>query len=310
MHGHPLARKMEQWHRDHNGRHDDPEWQAFLEDLSVLVRTKLDELGEEHTNHGRFGMSKAGGCVRSAGLKALGYEEEPVTGASRMTFLTGHLLECVGIATLRRVGLEVTSGQSEVVAGPWHSYTDGIISDLDGSGPAMLSIKTAGYKKSGRERRGRELVWVRRGFPELPFSGVLKAQPHHYAQMQAEMYASGIHQALYLVIAKDHIKAMEDDPYLGEQGNGSLAFYTEVVAYNPGFVEGVLLPTWEQASEDVEAGRAPAPLWLTSELRFVRLHPASLGREPNASLTGTFNPCDYCSLVQACRAETIREVRR
>ena len=312
MFGDPIARAMEDWHREHAGRHDDPEWGLFVADLLELVRAKADELLEEHTNEGLFGMSKAGGCTRAVALKSIGYEPEPLSGSTRVTFLIGHLVEGIAIATLRRLGYEVQShdpdgGQIRARRWPFSSATDGIIADLRGR-PASLSVKSTGYKKSGFERKGAEGRWVRRGFPELPFHGVLGAQPGHWAQMQAEMWALGLEQALYVVVAKDIIKSMEGDPYLGPEGNGSLCFYAEVVPFNPEFVEQQLLPTWERTMAAVTEGRAGPAYYITSAGMYTEIAPAATGRVPNAERTGTFNPCDYCDIIAGCR-DAIRRHR-
>lgn len=306
---HPLASQMENWHKEHNGVWDDPEWAAYLAEFQALVSSKTTELLEVHDNAGKFGMSKSGGCTRAAALKLLGAEGEHFSGSTRTTFFIGHLVECMAIATLKALGYDVQGTQLALETEFFRSYTDGVITDFEGK-PTMLSVKSAGYKKSGRERRGNDWKWVRRGFPELPFAGVLKAQPGHYAQMQAEMYAHGTKQALYLVVAKDIIKNMEEDPYLGEGGNGSLTFYAEVVPYNEDFVYNQLLPTWQEQWEQVQQGRAGKARYINTAGVYGELKPASTGREPNAAVTGTFNPCDYCDLVAACKTNLLQSFRR
>lgn len=309
MYGHGLAKDMEQWHAQHNGRHDDPEWLDYLKDFEGLVLSKTDELRAEHTNAGKFGMSKAGGCTRASALKRLGHEGTPFSGSSRVTFFIGHLVECLGIATLNALGHKVEGSQLTLTNDLFYSATDGVMPSFEGQ-RTLLSVKSAGYKKSGRERRGNDWKWVRRGFPELPFTGVLKAQPGHYAQMQAEMYVDGAQQSLYLVVAKDIVKNMEDDPYLGAEGNGSLTFYTELVPYNADFVHNQLLPVWTEQEKAVQAGRPGPARYLNTGGIYGELKPASTGREPNAAITGTFNPCDYCDLVAACKTELLANFRR
>ncbi len=315
MYGHRLAREMEEWHASHNGRAGDPEWEAFVRDYQSLVADKAEELLEEHNNNGKFGMSKAGGCSRASGLKRLGHKGTPLTGSSLVTFFIGHLCEGIAIATLRRLGHNVQShgengGQIEVSTGLFHSYTDGVLDDFEGKGRTLLSVKSTGYKKSGRERRGSDWKWVRRGFPELPFQGVLKSQPGHYAQAQAEMHADGASQSLYIVVAKDIIKAMEDDPFLGAEGNGSLTFYAEIIPYNGDFVHNQLLPVWEAQEKAVQQGRPGPARYLNTGGVYGELKPASTGREPNAAVTGTFNPCDYCDLIAACKTDLLANFRR
>jgi hypothetical protein len=249
-----------------------------------------------------FGLSKSGGCTRGAGLKLLGAEPEPFSGSTHVTFLIGHLVEVLAIAALRRVGYRVNGAQQPVAFGPFHSYSDGIIDGLKGiNGPAILSVKSTGYKKSGKQGSR----WVRQGFPALPFEGVRQQHPGWYAQAQAEMHGSGLGHALILVVAKDIIKSMEGDPYLGAAGNGSLTFYGELIKYDPVFIEEHLMPVWEEAWEDVGRGVPPRPLYLRAGADvYVELSPASTDWEPNASRTGSFNPCSYCDLLQPCRDAT------
>jgi len=117
-------------------------------------------------------------------------------------------------------------------------------------------------------------------------------------------------QALYLVVAKDIIKNMEEDPYLGEGGNGSLTFYAEVVPYNEDFVYNQLLPTWQEQWEQVQQGRAGKARYINTAGVYGELKPASTGRQPNAAVTGTFNPCEYCDLVAACKTNLLQSFRR
>lgn len=315
MYGNGIARQLEEWHYSHNGQASDPEWRAFLEDFHDGLNVKMKELLEEHDNNGRFGMSKAGGCTRAAGLKLLGHEGEPFSGSTRVTFQLGHICEAFVISSLRACGYDVVGAQEPVCIDPFmHSYSDGLI-HLP-SGGAVLSVKSAGYKKSGKEKRRQGWTFVRRGFPELPFEGVRRAQPGHWAQMQAEMHGYQLAgrpftQALYVVMSKDIIKAMEDDPYLGAEGNGSLTFYSEAVPYDQRFCEQILVPTWKAQWEAVQAGKAGPARYFAKELNdYVKLSPAVTEWQPNAGLTGTYNPCNYCDLLSECRAQLASDWRR
>ena len=302
LHGHPIAAELEGWFLRNAGQHDNPAWAEYLADFYKTLEEKLRELGRKHDNEGRFGMSKSGGCTRSAGMKLLGAKPEPFSGSTHVTFLIGHMVECMGIAALRSAGYKVEGQQQPARIDPMmHSFSDGIIEGIQGiKGPAILSVKSAGYKKSGKQGKG----WVRRGFPELPFEGVRKAQPSWYAQVQAEMHGTGLGYALVLVVAKDIIKAMEADPYLGEGGNGSLTFFTEVIRYNPSFVASHLLPVWEETWAAVQSGKPGTGYYLHNERdEYVKLQHASTDWMPNAGATGTFNPCNYCDLLRDCRAQ-------
>jgi hypothetical protein len=298
LHGHSIAKQLEGWHREHGGNHESPEWKAFLADLATLMQTKFGELEEEHSNAGRFGMSKAGGCTRAAALKLLGYDSKQLSGSTRMTFLTGHLLECVAVASMKAIGYEVTGLQDAVKIDPYmQSYTDGRFV-LDGV-ETILSAKTTGYKMSGKDYRTGK--FLRRGFAELPFEGVRKAQPGWWAQKQAEMHGSGLTQALVLVIAKDIVKVFEQDEWLGEKGNGSLAFYAELIPYDKEFCESVMHPVWKYTWLEVEGGVAPEPFYFNGK-EYVALDAEDRAGKggKNATLTTTYNPCNYCDLADAC----------
>lgn len=301
LHGHPIAKALESWWRDHAGRYDDPEWRLFIETYGTLIRQKYAELLEEHNNGGRFGMSKAGGCTRAAQLKLLGAEAEPLSGSSRATFFIGHTVEIMALSSLIVAGYSITDIQTPISIDPiMLSARDATIT-LDGKS-TLLSVKSSSYKKSGAEWRGskgaKEKVWVRRGFPELPFQGVRNSQPAYWAQLQAECYAGGYDQALILFVAKDMIAAMKDDPYLGAQGNGSLTFYAELIPADDAFAVGQMRPVWDEAWENVQNGFAGRGYYVHKTFnRYVEVKPT----EKNGEVTGAgWNVCDYCDLRKAC----------
>lgn len=317
MYTHGLTGQLESWWACHAARHDDPQWLAYCRDYQQFIATKSLELMSEHSNHDedgekRFGMSKAGGCTRQASLKLLGYEEEPFSGSTYVTFQTGHLLEGYAICTLRQLGYNVGVGAQERVAlDPFFSSaSDGVIEDFDGLGRVVLSVKTAGYKASSYS--GEKRKPVRRGFPELPFEGVRKSQPSWYAQLQAEMAGHGVKHGLVVVVAKDTIKAFEGDPYME-----SLAFYAELIERDDAFIEGSLIPTWERQWADAKAGRAGAAMVLRGDtLEYVRLpelasngSATSIWGGPNQAATGTFSPCGACPMKAACKQAMAQEYR-
>lgn len=299
--GHPIARALETWWREHGGRFDDPQWIKYVEVEGHLARRKAEELLEEHSNGGRFGMSKAGGCTRAAQLKLLGHASEAFSGSSRATFRIGHLIEVMALATLIAAGYDVTDPQLPLEIDPMmRSARDATIT-LDGK-RTLLSVKSIGYKKSGNEWRGKEKVWVRRGFPELPFEGVRRSQPGYWAQLQAECAADNYDQALILFVAKDMVKAMENDPYLGEKGNGSLTFYGELVPADPEFIKNALVPAWTEAWGHVSAGRAGRGLYIhKKENRYVELNPNDDAGNKKALAQG-WSPCGWCDASKACKA--------
>lgn len=304
LYGHRIARQMEEWWRDHGGRYDHVEWRLFIETYGRLFGMKCDELLEGHSNDGRFGMSKAGGCTRAAQLKLLGADSSELSGSSRATFFIGHTVEVIALATLIAMGYEVSDMQAPIEIAPFMKSARDATIIYDGK-RTLLSIKSMSYKKSGKEWRGKEKQWVRRGWPELPFMGVRASQPGYWAQMQAEMNAGLYEQGIFLAVAKDMIKAMEGDPYLGPEGNGSLTFYAEMVRYDAPFANGPLVDTWREAWVNVSAGRAGRGLQIhKSENRYVELDPN--GGKKNGEVTGAgWNHCDYCDFREACLDETL-----
>lgn len=181
------------------------------------------------------------------------------------------------------------------------SATDGIFT-LDGE-RTILSVKSMGYKMSGRTREG----WKRYGFAALPLDGIAVANPGYYAQVQAEMHGSDIKQALVLVCAKDIIKAMQGDPIMQEAG--SFSFYAEMVPYDPGFAAS-LCDVWEAQWDLVQQGDPGPALFYTKNAEWVVLEMADTAENKNSvnkTLTGTYSPCNYCDLRPAC-ADAISRV--
>jgi hypothetical protein len=180
-----------------------------------------------------------------------------------------------------------------------HSATDGVI-DPDprfNNIRSALSVKSAGFKMSGKNRDG---SWKRYGFAQYPFDGLKKTNPKYWAQSQAEMFALGLQQSVLLVVAKDIIKAMEGDPYLGPKGNGSLSFYVETTAYDSEWCASQLVPTWSEAWGNQLRGEAGAAKVITASGEYVSLDIAG-DTATNKALTGNYNDCDYCDLYAACK---------
>lgn len=294
----PLHVQAEQFMFEH-WHHDDPLMRQCLDEFTrILTTEKVDELTSEHSNGGRFGMSGAGGPTRAKALKFLGHEAEPFSGSTLFTFFEGHLLEAFAVAMLRTMGINVEGTQEPVRIDPFmHSFSDGIIRPYKDYGDVILSVKTQGYKKSGQQRG----KWMRYGFAQLWMDSVRKAQPTWYAQVQAEMHGADIPYSLVFVIAKDTIKAMENDPF----NPGSLSFYSEVIPYDRDFVQESLLPVWSETWAAVQRGEAPTCYAMNAETgRHVALpQPASQRWEHNREATGTYNPCAYCQFYEPCKEE-------
>lgn len=271
----------------------------------------MEELSTPHLNEvdGEkvFGMSKAGGCSRSASLGLLGYEDEDVSGASKLTFFMGHSVECAALATL-----DITHGllenQSDVILYGdidgkqlpiFKSKSDGLIKIL--GKPTVVSVKSTAYKMSSRQKG----KFLRRGFTELPFAGVLRTNPSAYIQLQLELAGSGVSQGLFLYVSKDIVKAFENDEYVGEKGNGSLAFYVELVKYDPAVVDKVL-SVYQESYKNVKFNKeAGKPLYPTNQLEFVELEkaeyiPSNIWGGKNKERTGSFNPCGGCAKLKHC----------
>lgn len=299
---------MEKWWKDHGQRHDDPEWLKWIEIYREIVTEKLLEQTEEHINQvdGKklFGMSGAGGCTRDKSLGYLGYKDEP-SGSEMWTFMNGHIIECAALATLTCLMREPVQRQVNVSIGPFMSKSDAKVNVF---GEDMLvSVKSAGYKMSGRRKSGKEYKWTRFGFAELPFEGIVKSHPAYYVQACLEMAATGIRKTMFLVCAKDMVKAFENDDFLGPNGNGSLSFYTEIVQANDQLAN-MAISLWTDQLELAEKGQAGAALYLTKDLEYVKLNlheynPDDIWGGENKKITGSFNPCGGCSRRKACEVE-------
>lgn len=307
---------MEKWWKEHANVHNDPEWVMWVSVFSDLLVKKQTEWTQEHKNvddenNKVFGMSKASGCTRSSALKLLGYKPEPVSGSTNFTFWLGHAVEIAALATLEVIGYHLENTQAEMkltgnlgkeTVTLMQSASDGIVKVLNA--PTIVSVKSAAYKMSG-QRQGK---WIRNGFAELPFLGVRKSQPSWYAQAQSEMAASGIKQTLFIVAAKDIVKAFENDEYLGERGNGSLTFYAEICKFEPE-VADLIISTHEKQLSLVREGKAGPALYMTNAYQYVELEKANVQSSniwggKNKEITGSFNPCGGCQLVEACKNAT------
>lgn len=310
MFGHPLAKQMENWWSEHGQNHESPEWHEWLDRFEYYQSLKFKEWREEHKNEDLdgvklFGMSKAGGCTREAALKRLGYEEPRFRGSENFTFFLGHNVETYVLATLDMVGLGITQTQAKaVIPGLMASASDGVTNYF--KAPALVSVKSSSYKMS-TFRKGQKPQ--RRGFPELPVIGVAAAQPSWYAQVQHEMYGTLTEdgkmlakQAFIVVGSKDVVKAYEEDNYLGPM---SLTFYCELIPFNPQFIE-MSIPIWEKQMEAVRNGDAGPAMYYTKDGVYKQLVPADNPGKwngKNQEITGTFNPCGGCRMVEACQAE-------
>jgi hypothetical protein len=310
MFSHPLAKEAEKWFFDHGGKHSDPAWLNFLSDFSYLSKRKVDEHTREHSNAGRFGMSKAGGCTRAQALKLMGEVPEPFSGSTRVTFQIGHMIEVLGLATLRALGLALSASTEDEVQ--WEaridpfmlSYSDGVILPNE-KWPVrtIVSIKSAGMKMSGRTKDG----WKRYGFAQYPMDGLRRTNPNYWAQLQAEMLGTETRQALFFLVAKDMIAAMKEDPILAEQ-NGSLSFYAEVVEIDEKFCNEELVPLWSKVWGQVKSKTDPIARVLSRDGGYVTLNP--FDGKGNKERTSLYNVCDYCDLRQPCEVRIARQLEK
>lgn len=311
--GHPIARQMEDWWKKHADIPDDPEWLEYLSVFKILLDEKFKEWSEEHTNTINgiklYGMSGAGGCVRKATLKLLGHKGERESGSTYFTFWLGHNVEIAALATLHMCGYKLIGTQRKLVLEAdvdgtlepiMVSACDGVI-ELFGK-ETVVSVKSGAYKMSG-QTKGK---WVRRGFPEYPFSGVRSVNQSAYAQLQMEMAAGGFQQGLFLIVSKDIVKKFENDDYLGKNGNGSLTFYTEMVKPEPEISEPII-NAFVSGLINTRNGVASPPLYPEKdtykyvELKRAHYNPSDIWGGPNKELTKTFNPCGGCDLIEACK---------
>lgn len=309
MHGHiPITRKLESWWEKHGGQHADASWIEWLDTFNDMLRVKVAELASEHTNLNEegqtvFGMAGIGSCTRKEGLKVLGFTDQTFSGSTRFTFTLGHIVEVMALATLHVSGTKVEGQQGTISIGDYcSSAPDGVVKLL--GRPTVVSVKSIGYKMSGRTRKkGGGFNWRRQGFAELPFGGVYKTHVDHYMQIQAEMLALGLTQGLMLYVAKDLIKVFENDEYLGEGGNGSLTFYTELVQADES-VQSMIIESLEGRWKDIQDGEAGSPsVYTYNDGEYMPIVQASYDENniwggPNQAITGTFNPCGGCGFAK------------
>ncbi len=106
-------------------------------------------------------------------------------------FQRGHNEEATFIAELKAAGVKVFGCQETIMGykGHFTAHPDGKAVGIIEAPKTehLLEFKTASDKK----------------FQEMQSKGVEKAQPKHYAQMQIQMYLTGITRAFYLVVNKN-----------------------------------------------------------------------------------------------------------
>lgn len=300
----PLVAHLDRWCQEHLGRHDSAEYHEYLEIYVRRMLEKHEEKRQEHTNHGYFGMSKAGGCLRAAAYSRAGVKGKPFNGSKRVTFELGHNAEVMALAMLEASGFEVTDAQTMALLEPTHcSYTDGIVrgGPVDLPYPMALSVKSNGYKASSKG--------FRKGFAALPLDGVKKEKTDWYAQIQLEMRALGLNHGLVLVLAKDMIEAMGEDSSMQE--SGSLSIYAEVVPVNHAvgaMLEGAYESILDLPPEDVvpEVVRFNPPgNWSWGEIVAPGDESKGWGG-PNREANGKFNLCNKCDFAELCREAELR----
>lgn len=309
-----VTRYLERWAQEHLGDHASSVYRKYHEAFARHLLTKRAEQAEEHSNAGRFGMAKAGGCLRATAMAWAGVPKAPLSGSTQATFEVGHLLECMTLAILEASGFVLRGTQVVCDLPPAHySYADGVLlsGPVELPYPLVLSVKTQGYKTSGRTRDG----WKRYGFAALPLDGIRKGQHDWFVQSQLEMAALDLRHALVLVVAKDMVKAMEADPIMQE--SGSLTFYAELLAREEGFerpyqemageVLSVLSATLSAAGpEEAQRVAVAAHPIVSRPGRFVTLPApgdvASGWGGENQKACGDFNRCNGCVYTERCRA--------
>lgn len=274
-------------------------WADFIDAYRFYLDLKLQELSEPHPSRDHvLGMSKAGGCTRRTQITKLAYAvDENLSGSTASTFFIGHMMEPMVLATLANVGCDIVGTQYSVtIEGVMESEADAAISwpeyNLD---DALLSIKTAGYKKSGSRRlKDGSIKWERRGFPEFPFDGMLRSQPSHYAQAQAELLGAEKNRTLYVVVAKDMIKSMEGDPYMVD--NGSLTFYTEIINFNADDASSIAAMAG-QTIEGIDTETLGDGWYFNKQREWVKLNPRDADHNRRVA---NWDICSYCEVRDVC----------
>jgi hypothetical protein len=309
MYGHELLiRHLQSWCRD-NLPKNSPGRHALHEAWGKHFDAKLAEMEAPHDNAGLFGMSSAAGCLRANALRRAKAPHEPTGGDDMVTFEIGHALESFALAVLEASGFTLSGSQLRAeIPGVMCSAADGALTagPVDLPYPVLVSVKTASYKQGGKGKR--------RGFAALPLDGIAQEHPTWSAQAQLEMIALPEYKhILFLVIAKDMIKAYEGDPLLP-----SLSWYAELVPARPESVEQivkahqiVIATEVDQMQKNGAFGPLTVPpitFWPNGDgFKGIRLpDPGNVKdgwKGPNQDATGRYNSCFSCSYSALCRGK-------
>lgn len=303
--GTPLARKMESFWKENANNPSSQAWKRYLDTYIALQLLKKEELLTEHVNVDEegnrvYGLSRAAGCVRNSTLGLLDVKGEDFSGSSLFTFWIGHQIETSALATLDGIGYNLNATQKKIeLPGLFASASDAEITYL--GKPTIVSVKSTGYKMSGK-RQGK---YIRQGFAALPFEGIKASQSSWYVQGNTEAYLSGYDQWLCIVGAKDIVKAFENDEFLGNTGNGSLSFYTELLRTDEEIAKKTIEVHKRSYEQYLNGEAGEAYYWNSKEERYITLNkaeyiPSNIWGGKNQQLTGTFNPCGGCDRLKGC----------
>lgn len=298
-----LVAHLKGWCGEHLGRHDSQQYLKYQEIFKRRLADKHDEQQAEHSNNGRFGMSGAASCLRATAAKWARVPGVEFSGDDRATFEIGHVLEVMALAVLEASGFAVSDAQVACDLPPaYSSHADAVVAagPVPLPYPLALSVKTASYKMSGRTRDG----FKRHGFCALPLDGVQCGQSSWYLQLQLELAALKLAYGLVLVVAKDLVKTMENDPIM--QQSGSLSFYAEIIPADPRLATEAVAGAGV-ALDVLRQGRDPhqVPPIVYRERGFLALpapgDAASGWGGENQKATGDWNPCYACAYADWCK---------
>lgn len=308
----PLGAKLEKWWKEYGLKPEREEWIKWVEIYSQMMLEKAKEMStaHEHKNDDGdevLGMSKSVGCTKAELLKLAqvkeGIKEE--SGSARWTWFLGHSVEIGVLATLACLGYELkTQYEVESKYKTRKSASDAMTTYF--GKPALISVKSAGYKMSGgkRNKKTNKYTFVRRGFASLPFEGIKFSEHSWWVQLQMEMYAAGVDQGIIIVAAKDMVKAYENDEWLNDR-NGSLSFYAQYFKAEPTFA-AELESKWNSIYKEFkDTGQFGSAMYLNKYFNWVELvqgdyDPDNIWGGENQSRTGTFNICGGCVFQPIC----------
>ena len=202
--------------------------------LTNLINNSIPQYKDEIRHY--LGASSIGhACARSIWYKYNQYPSEHITLRQARTFAIGKKLEGLVIDCLKDAGLNIATEWYDLKdkdVPEFQGHVDGVLLNDSGNPIAIIEIKTA--------RDSSFNIFVRRGLKYW--------YPIYYAQIQAYMGMSGIHEAYVIALNKD-----------------TSDIHDEKVFFNPSFYEDLK----SKATYIIDRGDEPPPRINQSPMYFL-----------------------------------------